>query len=249
MMRAMFHISIFAVASVLSFSSVSYAEPGTEDHAPQAEDAVAPVDDAPHAAEAADPADENAAKTDAHGDDHGDAHKADAHGDDHGAGHGDDHGVPWSGIIQHAWNLTVLLLVLFFAARRPIGDALRGRGLSIRTDLADAARERDEALQRQAELDARLSRFEAEVAAMKDAANSDAGAEHDKLMKRAQDAAERIAETAQRNIRDEVVRAQVALRNDAVDLAVQLAEDALKGNIKADDHRRLARQFLESLDD
>ena len=76
---------------------------------------------------------------------------------------------------------------------------------------------------------------------MKDAAEKDAAIEQDKLLQRASEAATRITETAQRNIRDEVVRAQVALRNDAVQLAVQLAEDALKGNIKADDHRLALR--------
>jgi F-type H+-transporting ATPase subunit b len=143
----------------------------------------------------------------------------------------------------------VLLGVLFYFGRRAVGDALRQRSLAVRNALAEAARERDEAKQREAEIEARLGRFESELASMRETAQTDAKLEEEKLIERAHEAAARIAETAQRNIRDETVRAQVALRGEAVGLAVQLAEESLRGNLKTDDHRRLARQFLDSLEE
>ena len=48
-------------------------------------------------------------------------------------------------------------------------------------------------------------------------------------------------------MREEVVRARVALRKEAVDLAVKLAESALAEQVSADDQRRLARQLLDTL--
>jgi F-type H+-transporting ATPase subunit b len=264
-MRILTHIFIMAMAIFAHAHSAVAAAPETAPAAEVATDAPAAPAADDHAAPAAD--DHAAPATDGHAapatdghnthrDDHaasGDGH--DTHGDDHAASgdghdtHGDDHGIPWASIIQHVFNLTVLLGIIFFFGRKAIGDALRQRGLGIRNDLAEAARERDEALQRQADVEARLSRFEGELSAMRTDAEKSAQLEADKLIERAEEAAKRISETAERNIRDEVVRAQVALRKEAVDLAVKLAEDTLKGNIKGDDHRRLARQFLESLDE
>ena len=157
--------------------------------------------------------------------------------------------INWGSIGQHAFNLTVLLAVLFFFGRRPIGDALKNRALGIRKELTDSARERDEAQHRYTEVEARLSRFEEEVKELHAQAQVEANAEEEKLVQRAHDAAKRITETAERNIRDEVVRAQFTLRQEAVELAIQLAQETLKGQIQGDDQRRLARQFLDTLDE
>lgn len=150
-------------------------------------------------------------------------------------------------LAQHAFNLAVLLAVLFFAARRPVGDALGNRAISVRQQLTDAARERDEARHKHDEIVARLAVFEAEVVKMRADAEVDAKAEEAKLVARAEDEAKRIGETAERNIRDEVNRARVALRSEAVELAVKLAEQTLKQQVEGDDQRRLARQFLDSM--
>ena len=57
----------------------------------------------------------------------------------------------------------------------------------------------------------------------------------------------RIGEAAERNIRDEVARARDQLRRDAVALAVELAEENLKEQVNSDDQQRLARAFLDTL--
>lgn len=147
----------------------------------------------------------------------------------------------------HLFNLLVILGVIFWMARRPVTDAIRNRAHDIRKEITDAARMRDEAMQRHEELGARLARFEDEVAQMKAAAAEEARQEEQKLVDRARAEAVRIQQTAERSIRDEVVRAQVALRKEAVDLAVQLAEQTLRAEVGPEDHKRLARQFLASL--
>jgi len=136
----------------------------------------------------------------------------------------------------HLFNLLLLFAVLWWFGRGPIMDAVRGRSLSIRKELVDSARERDEAQERCRELEARLAQFEDE-----------AKADEARVIQHAHEAATHIAETAERNIRDEVQRARIALQQEAVQLAVELAEDALKSRLEPEDHRRLAREFLQSL--
>lgn len=179
----------------------------------------------------------------AHGVEHAaDAHGGDAHGGDHHAATPD-----WPKLGWHAFNLALLIGVLIYVARRPVVDALSNRAHDIRRGLTDAARQRDEAQQRHDEIVARLDRFEDEVDEMKAEASVAARHEEERLIERAHTEAARIAETAERNIREEAQKARIALRKEAVGLAVQLAEQTLRSQIQSDDQRRLARQFLASI--
>lgn len=152
-----------------------------------------------------------------------------------------------SGVGYHAINLALLLGVLYFVSRKPVRDALRNRALGIRKEITDSARARDEARQRHEEVEARIAALSQEVENLRAEARREAEVEQQQLVARAHEEARRIAETAQRNVRDEVVRAQQELRREAVGLAVQLAEATLAQNIAPDDQARLARQFLDSL--
>lgn len=147
----------------------------------------------------------------------------------------------------HTVNLAILLGVLAWAVRRPLADTFRDRALAVRNELTGAAREREEAQERHRELVARLERIEGEVAVMEQQSAVEAQREEEKLVERANREAARIAEQAERNLRDETNRARLALRNEAVELAVQLAEATLKQQVSANDRQDLAREFLRSL--
>lgn len=149
----------------------------------------------------------------------------------------------------HAFNLILYIAIILFFVRRPLGDAMRTRALGIRKQITDSAKERDEAKDRHEEVSARLAKLEDEISTMRADAEADAKAESERMVARAREEADRIAQTAERNIRDEIARARQELRRDAVDLAVQLAEKTLKDAVTAADHKRLAQEFLDSLDE
>lgn len=149
----------------------------------------------------------------------------------------------------HTFNLVVLLAVLVYFVRRPFADFWRERAHDIRKELADSARKRDEAQQRQADIQARLDRIEGEIAAMHATAEKEARQEEEQLVERARKEAQRIGEQAERSVRDEVVRARAALRADAVELAVKLAETTLRSRTSDADQAALARAFLQSIDE
>ncbi len=206
-----------------------------------------------------------------HGDDAG--HGEDAgHGDD--AGHGEHHyytadddndGIvnwndPMNGeepnelyvtkkLIFHAINLGFLIIIIMVFVRRPVADALRTRALTIRKELTDSARARDEAKQHHDEVAARLGAIEGEIQGMRDAAGDEAEVLEAKLIERAHAEAKRVAAGAERKIRDEAQRARTQLRRDAVELAVDLAEKTLRDKISAEDQQRLAREFLTAIND
>lgn len=148
----------------------------------------------------------------------------------------------------HAFNLMLLFGVIFTFGRGPIKEALRSRALHIRKDLDDSAAAREQAQEDYDKLMGRLNAIESEIAGITADANAAADNEEAKLAERAQRESARIAQAAQRAIRDETGRAQNLLRQDAVALAVSLAEGVLTKNINSDDQAVLAREFLQSLD-
>lgn len=152
------------------------------------------------------------------------------------------------GLLFHAINFVLLYGLLFVVLRKPVGDLLRDRALGIKNELEDSAEARDLAKTKYESLVARLGDIEGEVASMQTDAKKAAVAEEAKLIEMAEAEAVRIGETATRSIRDEVSRARNELRKDAVELGVKLAESILTGEIQAGDHRRLARQFLDTVE-
>lgn len=194
----------------------------------------------------------------AHGDDHGGHHyayTADADGDgtpnwlDSTDGTEPNEHFPLKGIVYHGINLLILAGLLVWFGRRPIADALAARALGIRKELTDSARMRDEAMQRNDGLAKRLDKIEQEIAGMREEAEQDAAKAETALVARAHAEGERIQAAAERSIRDEVQRARAALKRDAVALAVELAENALKEKVTSDHQQRLAREFLDSIKD
>lgn len=200
---------------------------------------------------------------------HGEEHAPDAHGTEGDHGDGGHHYLytadsdhdgtanwmdadegehyPLTSIGFHAVNLLLFLGAVFWFGRRPISDGLASRALGVRKEITESARLRDEARQRSTDLGDRLDRIEAEIAGLREKAVTEAANEEAALIARANTEAERISDAAERSIRDEVTRARFALKRDAVELAVELAEASLKERMNADHQQRLARDFLESI--
>lgn len=147
----------------------------------------------------------------------------------------------------HFVNVTILFAVLFYFIRRPMLDTLRGRARDIRKELEESEAARVAAVERFQEMEERLASIMVEIDRMREDSERGAANEKEQLIERAHQESERIAQSAERNIRDEVVRAKHELRRDAVELAVKLAETTLRSSVTRSDQQRLAREFLDSV--
>jgi F-type H+-transporting ATPase subunit b len=147
----------------------------------------------------------------------------------------------------HGANLALFAGILFWFGLPAIRSGLQSRALVINKDLAEAARLKAEAEARHAEIAARLATLEAEIGRIHDVASSAGQAEEQRLGERAREAAARVAETAERQIRDEAARARAEIRREAVERAVELAQVILRGQVQAADQRRLAQEFLDAV--
>ena len=165
---------------------------------------------------------------------------------------GDAHGgpvtIPWSGLFWHTFNLALLLGVIVWLARRPVSDALSNRAAKVRRDLESAQSERVAAQAELEDLEEKLADFELQVERLRKEMAEQAQHEREVILERAQRESQAVRASAERAIRDEVQRARRQLQNDAVALAVQLAEGILAARVGEDDQQLLARQLLDAVE-
>lgn len=216
------------------------------------------------AGEEGDPTDHGAAGGHGTSGEHGDGAAAGSHGSANAEHHptfgdDDDHDgtANWLDSDSHSYVLVklgsqavaffIVMGILLAFARKPIADFMAERSRGIRRTLVDSAAAKAEAERHAADIQARLTALETELGQLRTDAEAEARAEEAKLVERAHEESRRVSQVAERKIRDEVLRAQIALRQEAVDLAVKLAENTLRTSVNTADQQRLARDFLESL--
>lgn len=152
-----------------------------------------------------------------------------------------------------AWrffNLFVFIAVALYLHRRfgkPISEALRARGESIKRELERAREERDQALARLAEVEGRFANLDAEVAKVKEKTAAEAAAEQQRLSAATEEEIAKLREQAKREIESAGKSARHELRRFAADESVRLAEEILAKEIRPEDDVRLTSQSVQEL--
>jgi len=147
-------------------------------------------------------------------------------------------------------NLFVFIVCALYLHRRfgrPIREALRARSEGIKRELLRAREERDEALAKLAEVEARFANLDSEVAAVKAKAKSEADAEKARMMLETERDIANLREQAKREIESAGKAARHELRRFAAQESVRLAEEILAKEIRPDDDARLTSLSIEEL--
>jgi F0F1-type ATP synthase membrane subunit b/b' len=147
-------------------------------------------------------------------------------------------------------NLLIFVICAFYLHRRfgrPVREALRSRGERIKHDLARAQEERDQALAKLAEVEARFADLDAQVTAIKERAKLEAESERERIKAGTEEEISRIREQAKREIESAAKAARHELRRFAATESVRLAEEILRIEIGPDDDARLTSQSVREL--
>lgn len=155
------------------------------------------------------------------------------------------------GIASLLWpavNFIILLAVLFVFARKPALEFFAARRDEIRGDLDQAASMKKEAEERYAKWQRRLVDLEQELDGIRATARERAEAEREKILADARASAERIQRDAGAAIDQELRRARQSLRDEASDLAVELAGGILQEQVGDSDRDRLLDEFIERIE-
>lgn len=150
-------------------------------------------------------------------------------------------------LVAKLFNLFLFAGLLFYILRRPVGQAFRDRREGIRRDLMQAQEERNAALAKLEEVEARLARLDTEVEAIRAQAQREAEEERARVARSTEEEIRKVREQAQREIESAAKAARAELRAYASEQSVRLAEEMIRRDIRPEDDARLVSEYVEEL--
>lgn len=144
-------------------------------------------------------------------------------------------------------NFVVLLVALIFILRKPISQALSSRIKSIREQLELLETQKAEAEKQLAQYNEKLSQLEKEAEKIVQGYIKQGNEAKAKILKEAQDSAEKLQAQARRNIEHEFDKARQELQREVVEKSLVKAEEALKKAITAKDQDKLVDEYLDKV--
>jgi F-type H+-transporting ATPase subunit b len=142
------------------------------------------------------------------------------------------------------FNLIVILALLIYFGRKPVADYFASRRHGIQSQLSQAADLLSQAEHRNSELQRKLVDLGAELDSIREASTRRAEEEAMRILAEARATADRIRRDAQAAIDQELRRAQSKLRDEAADLALELASRKLESGVTDSDRDRLMDEFI-----
>jgi F-type H+-transporting ATPase subunit b len=144
-------------------------------------------------------------------------------------------------------NFAVLAAVLVFILRKPISQALRSRIKSIQEQLENLEIQKVEAEKQLAQYNEKLSQLENEAANIVDDYIKQGDEAKAKIIKEAEQTAEKLRAQARRNIEHEFEKAKQKLQQEIVESSLQKAEKSLKKEITAQDQDKLIDEYINKV--
>ena len=159
-------------------------------------------------------------------------------------GHGGEHGLNWTDFAYRTVAFVVLFAILFKLLKNPISNFLSSRRDEIQRMLNELEANTKEAEKRNFELKARLASVEEEAKKIVDELISEGEQERQRIIEAAHKQADYIKQQALVAVQQEVEGAKNSLKKEFAELSVAAAEELLKKKMKADDQKRLVREFV-----
>ena len=151
----------------------------------------------------------------------------------------------------YIWTiLTFLILVGLLAkfAWRPLLQALETRAQSIRQALDDARQAKQELERLHGESAKLLAQARAESAEIISRSRSDAERFREELKEKARGEAAALMRNAERQIELETTRAVQQIRQEAIDISIDIASKLLQRNVSKEDNERLIEETFKQLE-
>ncbi len=160
------------------------------------------------------------------------------------AGGGDGDHDPMMEAAWQGFNLLIVLGVLVYFGRGPVGEFFATRRSDIQKDLSEAADLLSQAERRNADLQRRLGDLSSELEDISESTTRRAEEESERILAEARATAERIRNDAHTAVDQELRRAKSELRDEAATIALELAAEKLSNNVSDADRERLMDEFI-----
>jgi F-type H+-transporting ATPase subunit b len=146
-------------------------------------------------------------------------------------------------------NLLVFVIILVYILRSKvrIGQVFDNRAASIVRQLEQAKRDKQDAEEQLAKVEARLSHLDKEVSEIRAEAERESAREAERIRQAADADAEKIRQSAQREIEGAMKAARSQLQAFVAEQSVALAEGIIRREIRPEDNKRMLNEFIDDL--
>lgn len=163
-------------------------------------------------------------------------------------GGGGEHGGSTMEWVYRFLNFGVLVFILVKFAGKPLKDFLAQRKELIEKSIKEAQEAKELAKKALAEVEERLKLKDKEVEEIIASAKASGEKEKTRLIEESEKLKIKILEQAKNNIAFEVKKAKEVIKAEAVEAAMQLAEEKLKGKLTRQDQDRLMQESIKLLE-
>jgi F-type H+-transporting ATPase subunit b len=142
----------------------------------------------------------------------------------------------------------ILGAALFYFLRKPLAKFLENRKASVTSELAEAKSLHEEAKEMLAKYQAKLDGLEGERTKLLEEYRALGMAESDKIIAEAEQRAKQMEREADQTITQEIAAAKAALEAEVVMLATEMAEEVMRKELSATQHKGFIDGFLTDLE-
>lgn len=160
-----------------------------------------------------------------------------------GDAHHVDSGILLKDFMWRVFNFGITAGILIYFVSKPLKNALAGRREGIEAALKTSSEVAVAAEAKYAEYDAKLTAAESEIETIKASIKEEAEAEKLRIIAEAHEMAEKIKVEAKNTSDNEIAKARRELQQEAVTMAVKIAEDVLKKAMNKEDQSRLVDEY------
>jgi F-type H+-transporting ATPase subunit b len=164
-----------------------------------------------------------------------------------GEGGGEGGGNKWFDFAWKAFNAALLIGFLAWLLAPKIKSFFAGRRQEIKESLENATIQKAQAEKQYREYAEKIDKASQEIDGIFEMIKAQGVVEKQKIIEDATKVAQKMKEDAQARIEQELKKASGQLRNEAVVLAVQMAEEILKKNITAQDHEVMIKEYMDKV--
>lgn len=156
-----------------------------------------------------------------------------------------EQGDPW---IWWKWaNFLILAGVLGYLINKNAGAMYRGQAEAIRRGITEAAKVKQDAEARAAQIENRLAGIQTEIEAMRSQARAEMAAEADRINQETTRHLSRLQQQSEQEIELMSKAARQQLKAYSAELALQLAERQVRGRMSKETQDALVKVFIQDL--
>lgn len=160
---------------------------------------------------------------------------------------GSKEGNKWLEFVWKTFDFAVLAGFLYWLLAAKVKEFFVGRRKNIKESLENTKQQKAEAEKKYREYSEKIDKASLEIDGIFEMIKTQGVTEKQKIIEDAGKVARKLKEDAQTRIEQELKKASYQLRNEAVQLSVQMAEEILKRNITAKDHEAMVKEFMDKV--